>query len=95
MLFAALKPFSKNLTPLTLPEVKYFNALSDAWSLKSVRKRYEGPETFPCRAALFTWALRWLRPSTTVIYIALNPLTALLSGALLVGEAVQPAMPLA
>lgn len=38
--------------------------------------------------ALFTWALRWLPPSTTVIYIALNPLTAMLLGALLLGEAV-------
>ena len=36
--------------------------------------------------ALFTWALRWLPPSTTVIYIALNPLTAMLLGALLLGE---------
>lgn len=38
--------------------------------------------------ALFTWALRWLPPSTTVIYISLNPLTAMLLGALLLGEAV-------
>jgi len=40
--------------------------------------------------ALFTWALRWLPPSTTVIYIALNPLTAMILGALLLGEAVTP-----
>lgn len=38
--------------------------------------------------ALFTWALRWLPPSTAVIYIALNPITAMLLGALLLGEAV-------
>lgn len=38
--------------------------------------------------ALFTWALRWLPPSTTVLYIALNPITAMLLGALLIGETV-------
>ena len=38
--------------------------------------------------ALFTWALRWLPPSTTVLYIALNPITAMLLGALLIDEAV-------
>lgn len=42
--------------------------------------------------ALFTWALRWLPPSTAVIYIALNPITAMLLGALLLGEAVTPAL---
>ncbi len=38
--------------------------------------------------ALFTWALRWLPPSTTVIYIALNPITAVILGGLLLGEAI-------
>ncbi|WP_299684220.1 DMT family transporter [uncultured Tateyamaria sp.] len=42
--------------------------------------------------ALFTWALRWLPPSTTVIYIALNPITAMLLGAILLGEAVTAAL---
>ena len=42
--------------------------------------------------ALFTWALRWLPPSTTVIYIALNPLTAMLLGALLLGETLTPSL---
>lgn len=42
--------------------------------------------------ALFTWALRWLPPSTTVIYIALNPLTAMLLGAVLLGETVTASL---
>lgn len=42
--------------------------------------------------ALFTWALRWLPPSTTVIYIALNPITAVILGGLLLGEAIKPAL---
>lgn len=42
--------------------------------------------------ALFTWALRWLPPSTTVIYIALNPITAMLLGSLLLGEAISASL---
>ncbi len=42
--------------------------------------------------ALFTWALRWLPPSTTVIYIALNPITAVILGGLLLGEAIKPVL---
>lgn len=38
--------------------------------------------------ALFTWALRWLPPSTTVIYVALNPITAVILSGLLLGEAI-------
>ncbi|WP_306114468.1 MULTISPECIES: DMT family transporter [unclassified Roseovarius] len=40
--------------------------------------------------ALFTWALRWLPPSTAVIYIALNPITAVVLGGFLLGEAITP-----
>lgn len=36
--------------------------------------------------SLFTWALRWLPPTTTVLYITLNPITAMLLGVLLIGE---------
>ena len=36
--------------------------------------------------SLFTWALRWLPPTTTVLYLTLNPLTATLLGVLLIGE---------
>lgn len=42
--------------------------------------------------ALFTWALRWLPPSTTVIYIALNPLTAMLLGSVVLGEAITTSL---
>jgi len=37
---------------------------------------------------LFTWALRWLPPSRTVIYLTLNPITAMLLGGLVLGEPV-------
>ncbi len=36
--------------------------------------------------SLFTWALRWLPPTTTVLYLTLNPVTAMLLGYLLMGE---------
>lgn len=41
---------------------------------------------------LFTWALRWLPPSRVVIYLALNPVTALLLAALLLDEAITVAL---
>lgn len=40
--------------------------------------------------SLFMWALRWLPPTTTVLYLTLNPLTAMLLGVVLLGEAVTP-----
>ncbi len=39
--------------------------------------------------SLFTWALRWLPPTTTVLYLTLNPITAMLFGVLLIGEALE------
>lgn len=36
--------------------------------------------------SLFMWALRWLPPTTTVLYLTLNPLTAMILGILLLGE---------
>jgi drug/metabolite transporter (DMT)-like permease len=36
--------------------------------------------------SLFTWALRWLPPTTTVLYLTLNPLTAMVLGMVLLGE---------
>lgn len=36
--------------------------------------------------SLFTWALRHLPPTTTVLYLTLNPLTAMMLGYLLMGE---------
>ena len=38
--------------------------------------------------SLFNWALRWLPPSRVVIYLTLNPITAMLLGTLLLGETV-------
>jgi drug/metabolite transporter (DMT)-like permease len=38
--------------------------------------------------ALFTWALRWLPPSRTVIYLTLTPISAMFLAALLLGEAI-------
>ena len=36
--------------------------------------------------SLFMWALRWLSPTTTVLYLTLNPVTAMLLGTALLGE---------
>lgn len=36
--------------------------------------------------SLFNWALRWLPPSRVVIYLTLNPISAMLLGNLLLGE---------
>ena len=38
--------------------------------------------------SLFNWALRWLPPSRVVIYLTLNPISAMLLGNLLLGETV-------
>jgi drug/metabolite transporter (DMT)-like permease len=37
--------------------------------------------------SLFMWALRWLPPTTTVLYLTLNPVTAMVLGSLMLGEA--------
>jgi drug/metabolite transporter (DMT)-like permease len=37
---------------------------------------------------LFNWALRWLPPSRAVIYLTLNPISAMLLGNLILGEIV-------
>jgi drug/metabolite transporter (DMT)-like permease len=36
--------------------------------------------------SLFTWALRWLPPTTTVLYLTLNPITAMVLGNVMLGE---------
>lgn len=36
--------------------------------------------------SLFMWALRWLPPTTTVLYLTLNPMTAVVLGIGLLGE---------
>jgi len=36
--------------------------------------------------SLFMWALRWLPPTTTVLYLTLNPIAAMLLGILVLGE---------
>ena len=38
--------------------------------------------------SLFNWALRWLPPSRVVIYLTLNPITAMLLASLMLGEVV-------
>jgi drug/metabolite transporter (DMT)-like permease len=40
--------------------------------------------------SLFTWALRWLPSSRVVIYLTLNPISAILLASLILGEAVTP-----
>lgn len=40
--------------------------------------------------ALYSWALSRLPPSRTVIYLALNPVSAMLLGGLVLGEAITP-----
>lgn len=37
--------------------------------------------------SLFMWALRWLPPTTTVLYPTLNPITAMVLGVVWLGEA--------
>lgn len=37
--------------------------------------------------SLFMWALRWLPPTTTVLYLTLNPIAAMVLGIALLGEA--------
>lgn len=36
--------------------------------------------------SLFMWALRWLPPTTTVLYLTLNPIAAMVLGVILLGE---------
>jgi drug/metabolite transporter (DMT)-like permease len=36
--------------------------------------------------SLFMWALRWLTPTTTVLYLTLNPITAMVLGVVVLGE---------
>jgi drug/metabolite transporter (DMT)-like permease len=36
--------------------------------------------------SLFMWALRWLPPTTTVLYLTLNPITAMVLGIIVLGE---------
>jgi drug/metabolite transporter (DMT)-like permease len=36
--------------------------------------------------SLFMWALRWLPPTTTVLYLTLNPVAAMVLGILVLGE---------
>ena len=38
--------------------------------------------------SLFTWALRWLPPTRTVIYLTLNPISAMLLAVAILGESV-------
>lgn len=42
--------------------------------------------------SLFMWALRWLPPTTTVLYLTLNPVAAMVLGVLLLGERLTPEM---
>ncbi|MEM7775011.1 MAG: DMT family transporter [Pseudomonadota bacterium] len=39
--------------------------------------------------SLFTWALRWLPPTVTVLYLTLNPLAATVLGFVLLSESVE------
>lgn len=36
--------------------------------------------------SLYMWALRWLPPTTTTVYLTLNPITAMVLGTILLGE---------
>ncbi|MBS0246688.1 MAG: DMT family transporter [Proteobacteria bacterium] len=40
--------------------------------------------------SLFMWALRWLSPTTTVLYLTLNPIAAMALGTLILGEHLKP-----
>lgn len=40
--------------------------------------------------SLFMWALRWLSPTTTVLYLTLNPIAAMALGTVILGERLKP-----
>lgn len=40
--------------------------------------------------SLFMWALRWLTPTTTVLYLTLNPIAAMVLGIIVLGEKLTP-----
>lgn len=42
--------------------------------------------------SLFMWALRWLPSTTTVLYLTLNPIAAMVLGVILLGETLTPEM---
>lgn len=55
----------------------------DGWFAVVFLGTIAGAAQFP----LFMWALRWLPPTTTVLYLTLNPIAAVVLGIILLGEA--------
>ncbi len=82
MMFGALALLVLSVATTGFPGVPNFS--SKGWMAVVFLGTFAGAIQF----ALFTWALRWLPPSTTVLYITLNPITAMVLGVLLIGETV-------
>ncbi len=80
MVFAALALF-----PLT-----YYQSGNIAFPLLSdkgwLAVLFLGTVSGAIQFSLFTWALRWLPPTTTVLYLTLSPISAMLLGVFLIGE---------
>lgn len=83
MVFGALA-----LYPLTLLEtgpISFPSFSAEGWLAVIFLGTLAGAIQF----SLFTWALRWLPPTVTVLYLTLNPITAMMLGMLLIGETVS------
>jgi len=82
MMFGALTLF---LISLSSTGFKGFpNFSPNAWGAVLFLGTFAGAIQF----GLFTWALRWLSPTTVALYITLNPIAAMTLGILLIDETV-------
>ncbi len=82
MMFGALSLLILIITTSGVPSLPSFSA--NGWMAVLFLGVFAGA----IQNALFTWALCWIPPSTTVLYISLNPITAMVLGILLIGESV-------
>jgi drug/metabolite transporter (DMT)-like permease len=71
-----------------LPVVAVKNGIAlPAFTLKGwLAVAFLGTVAGALQFSLFMWALRWLPPTTTVLYLTLNPVTAVVLGVVLLGE---------
>lgn len=87
-MFVTALAMAFGLLSLTLPATAH-GALS-AWPVMSrnawLALLFLGVIGGAVQFSLFTWALRWLPPSRVVIYLTLNPVSAMLLGTLILGE---------
>lgn len=70
-----------------LPYVGLEQGLLRLFSFKAcVAVLFLGTVAGTVQFSLFMWALRWLPPTTTVLYLTLNPIIAMALGVVLLGE---------